>query len=281
MTDSIQIGDGEEKVLASLREQVRNWCREHQCEVGVAEMILGAGIICYGVKTGMIEVGREVLGLRSTPFDHAAKIGASIGSGVLGVAAAMVGSIGVATGGGAIAVPGAILTLGGIAVGAALGYSVGDLVDKFFGPQIGTKEILTQASLLVVGVALLVDGARRILKDERVKAAGARIHDRAIQLGKVAGEVVMARLEDVNTRSVLTGAGIAAGTAASGLMGGAVMQGMAASTITVAGSKTLSAIGLSLGALSVPAWPIVIGVATGAGLFAIVAMGVRTGLSAR
>ena len=278
MTELIQIGPGEENALASLREQVRAWCREHQCEVGVAEMILGAGILCYGVKTGMIEVGKEVLGLRSTPFDHAAEIGASIGAGTLGVAGAMVGSIGVATSGTAIAVPASILTLGGIVVGAALGYSAGDLVEQFFGPQIGTKEILAQASLLIVGLALLVDGARRILNDQRVRATGAWIRDRAIHLARVSGQVVLARFEDVNLGMAGAGLSLAAGATASGLMGGAAANGLAAGSLTLAGSKTLGAIVLSSGALTVPAWPIVLGAAFVVGAFTLGVTLARTGV---
>lgn len=281
MTDLVQIGPGDESALAKLREQIRAWCGEHQCEVGVAEMILGAGILCYGVKTGMIEVGKEVLGLRSTPFDHAAEIGASIGAGTLGVAGAMIGSIGVATSGTAIAVPASILALGGVVVGAALGYSVGDLVERFFGPQIGTKEILTQASLLVVGVALLVDGARRILKDRRVRAAGARIRDRVIQLGQVSGQVVVARFEDIDLCKASAGAGLAAGATASGLMGGVVAHGLAAGSVAFAGSKTLGGIALSVGALAVPAWPVVLGTVFGVGVFALGVTLARTGTGAR
>jgi len=281
MTDLMNISQSDESALARLREQVAAWCREHQGEMGAVEMILGAGILCYGVKTGMIEVGKEVLGLRSTPFDHAAGIGASIGAGTLGVAGAMIGSIGVATSGGAIAVPASILAVGGVIVGAAMGYSVGDFVEHFFGPQIGTKEILTHASLLVVGLALLVDGARRILKDQRVRAGGARIRDRAIRLGKVAGEVVTTRFEDVDASNVATGAGLAACSAASGFMGGAAAHGMAASAVTVAGSKTLGAIGLSVGALSVPAWPIALVVVAGTGVLLVGTRVARISLGAR
>ena len=278
MTDLVRIGPGDVSALAELREQVRAWCGEHQCEVGVAEMILGAGILCYGVKTGMIEVGKEVLGLRSTPFDHAAEIGASIGAGTLGVAGAMIGSIGVATSGGAIAVPASILALGGVVVGAALGYSVGDLSEKFFGPHIGMKEILAQASILVVGLVLLVDGARRVLKDQRVRAAGARIRDRVIQLGQVSGQVVLARFEDIDLCKAGTGAGLAAGATASGLMGGVAAHGMAAGGVAFAGSKTLGAIALSVGALTVPAWPVVIGTVFGVGVFALGVTLARTGI---
>ena len=280
MTDLIKISHGNVYALARLREQVRGWCREHQCEVGVAEMILGAGILCYGVKTGMIEVGREVLGLRSTPFDHAAEIGASIGAGMLGVAGAMLGSIGVATSGGAIAVPASILALGGIVVGAAMGYSAGDLVEKFFGPQIGIQEILTQASLLVVGVALMVDGARRILKGQRVRAAGARIRDQVIHLGRVSGEVVFARFEDVDLRRAGTGVGLAAGVTASGLMGGVVAHGLATGSVALAGSKTLGALAVSVGALTIPTWPVVLGVVFGVGVFALGVTLARTGIDA-
>jgi len=280
MTDLMNISQSDESALARLREQVVAWCREHQCEVGAAEMILGAGILCYGVKTGMIEVGKEVLGLRSTPFDHAAGIGASIGAGTLGVAGAMIGSIGVATSGGAIAVPASILGVGGIIVGAAMGYSVGDLVEHFFGPQIGTKEILTHASLLVVGVALLVDGARRILKDQRVRAAGTQIMDRVIHLGRVSGQVIQAGFEDVDLRKVGTGAGLAAGATASGLMGSVAAHGLAAGSVALGGSKMLGAMALSVGALTVPAWPVVLGAALGVGVFTLGVALARTGIGA-
>ena len=269
MTDLMNISQSEESALARLREQIVAWCREHQCEVGAAEMILGAGILCYGVKTGMIEVGKEVLGLRSTPFDHAAAVGATIGAKMLGVAGAMIGSIGVATSGGAIAVPASILAVGGVIVGAAMGYSVGDLVEHFFGPQIGTKEILSQASRLVVGVALLVDGARRILRDQRVRAAGTQIMDRVIHLGRVSGQVIQAGFEDVGLRLAGTGTGLAAGATASGLMGGVATHGLAAGSVALGGSKMLGATALSVGALRVPVWPAVLGAALGVGVFTL------------
>ena len=42
----------------------KKWSAEHQAEVGVLEMALGAGIIAWGVQSGHIHFGDDVVGTK-------------------------------------------------------------------------------------------------------------------------------------------------------------------------------------------------------------------------
>jgi hypothetical protein len=134
---------------------------------------------------------------------------------------------------------------------------------------------VTKASVLLIGVALLIDGARRCINDESVKAQLSSFKDRIIQLKESSASVIarskdeldgfiaeLQRLpEDAVDASLMTT------TAAVGGVGGAAVGGaLAAGSVTVFGSKALGAMALSAGLVSAPVWPIIAGTAAGVGL---------------
>ena len=91
-------------------------------------------------------------------------------------------------GGTAIGIPALVLALGGASVFGATGYTVGDAVHKFLAPSFG--DLLQGASLLTVGLVLIVDGARQVIRDKRVLAAACVIKDHVLRLGRLATDVV-------------------------------------------------------------------------------------------
>ena len=187
----------------------------------------------------------------------------------------MLGSIGVAGMGGAIGIPAAIVIGGGALLLGATGYTAGDLTSKFLNPPVDVGQFFANASIMAVGVALLVDGARRIIKDERVLAAASRVKDGIIYLTQLAVQVVassMAELKKLMQELIqkpdslvdVTGSTATAAVAAAG--GAAIGGSIAAGTVTVLGSHALGAAALSLGLVSAPVWPVIAAGAAGLGI---------------
>jgi hypothetical protein len=79
-------------------DHVKVWCAQHQWQVGVAEMALGAGLIAAGLKTGAIQMGVDVvLSAASNASIFAGVTGAGLGA----LPGYLLGNIGlVAMGGG-------------------------------------------------------------------------------------------------------------------------------------------------------------------------------------
>ena len=118
--------------------------------------------------------------------------------------------------------------------------------------------------MFTVGMALIIDGGRRVVTDERVLAMASKFKDGVIQLVPIATKVVartaeefQAILKDLANPSAALSAGT---TAAVGLAAG---SSLAAGSVTVLGSQGLGAVALSLGLVSAPVWPIIAGGAAG------------------
>jgi hypothetical protein len=268
MSNQIVIRRADERAIASAVRYARGWCNEHQWQLGVAEMALGASVLAYAVHTGALEVGREVVGSALSKFNAESLVGAATGSTAGAVAGALIGSIGVVPFGG-IAISAVALATGGAFLFGATGYTVGDAVHKFLAPSFG--DLLQGASLLTVGLALIVGGARRVIRDKRLLAAACVIKDHVLRLGCLATDVVArsrSELLDFLARHqrVVRKAGVVGATAA--VTGGmATLGGLAATgSATVLGSHALGAAALSLGLVSAPLWPVIAGGAVGFGL---------------
>lgn len=271
MTD-IRLEVQDRRALERARAFVRRWCEDHALEVGVAEMVLGASAIALGIQSGAIEMGRDLVASAMSGFNLGSGIGAAIGGSAGATAGALLGSIGVATGGTAIALPASLLVGGGALLLGALGYTAGDVIHNYLRSAMDIGQLLKGASLLVVGTVLIVDGARRIMKDERVQAATARVCDYVIHLPVV--DVVARNAEQLKAwagehpelaAQAVRAAGLGTVVAA-GAGGAAAGSALAAGSVTVLGSHALGGAALSLGLISAPVWPVALGGILAAGL---------------
>lgn len=249
----------------------KKWGSEHQAEIGVVEMAMGAGLIYWGLQSGLIEMGTDVVGSKWADIGGAA--GVSLGSvGGPVIAATFLKSIfvggvsGVAGVTSIAALPVIALVGGGAAILGAFGYGAGGLAGKVadeFAPNFG--DYVVGASIVAVGLALMIDGARRVAKDERILAATSKFEDGVIKLASEGPEIVaktwdelqkiIKELTQTPSLSIAAGGATAAGIAVGG--------SLAAGTVTVLGSHGIGALALSLGIVSAPVWPVIAGGAAG------------------
>ena len=274
----IMMGENEKRAFNQAIEYANDWCRNHQWEIGVAEMALGAGVIALGVQNGAIEMGRDIVGSATSSFNLGNKAGAAVGGGIGLVAGAVIGGIGIATGGVAVGIPTALVVGGGALLLGSLGYTSGDLIHNFLNPPIDVGQFFANTSLMAVGIALLIDGARRIIKDARVLAAASRVMNGIIYLVDLAVKVVarsMAELKDFMRHLVSMPDSIMDGgqsvvsvvIATAGATGGVAVGGsVAAGMVTVLGSHALGGLAVALGLASAPLWPVIAGGAAGLGI---------------
>lgn len=246
------------------------WAGAHKAEVGAIEMAVGAAILSWGVMSGHINMGAGVVG------SSLGDIGAMAGLGLGGVGSAVVaatflkglfvgGVVGVA---GVTAVPAMVLIGGGALIAGAFGYVVGDKLQAILNPPAGWGDLLEGGSIVLVGLALMLDGARRIIRDERVLSAFSRFKDGVVELIDKGTEIIaktIGELQEIvkDMASEPTAWGISGAGAAAGV---AVGSSIAAGTVTVAGSSALGAVALSLGLVSAPVWPVIAGGAAGLAL---------------
>lgn len=263
--NEMMMSDPDKRNFQTLLDYCNEWCSTHQWAVGVGEMALGAAVITWGLQTGNIDMGSHVVG---SQWSEGGMFGATAGAGIGGIAASFIGSIGITAMGTAIGIPAIALIGGGAAIFSAFGYSVGDMAQKFFQPPGGFG--FTDASILVIGIALLVDGARRLITDKKVLALVSRLQDGVIKLAKLTVKVIAKTWEELqsiieklksNPDAKDATLGIASGvtTATGAVLGGS----LAAGSVTVLGAHGLGAVVLSLGLVSAPVWPIIAGGAAG------------------
>lgn len=250
------------------------WGSEHQAEIGVVEMAMGAGLIYWGLQNGLIEMGTDVVGSKWADIGGAA--GVSLGSvGGPVIAATFLKSIfvggvsGVAGVTSIAALPVIALVGGGAAIFGAFGYTAGGLAGKVadaFAPSFA--DYVVDASIVTVGLALMIDGARRVANDDRVLAAASKFENGVIQLASEGPEIVANTWEELQkiikelaNEPILSFAkiGVAGATGVGAAVGGSV----AAGTVTVLGSHGIGALALSLGIVSAPVWPVIAGGAAG------------------
>lgn len=251
----ITLSNQDSDQIKNLFESVKNWCKEHQVAVGIIEMAVGAGVIAYALQNGLIDEASHVISaLRDPLFNNSSKIGAAVGGTIGAIGGSILGSIGVVALGGAIGIPALVVTGGASAIMALAGYSAGDLLHNFMN-TIDYQAIALNGSLFLVGLGLLIDGARRCLKSSELgKAIYSRLVDSTITLAKISCAVVASTTEQV----------VALAKKALKAHGGAVGGGITASVLTAAlssfyapvtflGSKALGGVALATGVVSAPA----------------------------
>ena len=252
--------------LLKAKAHAEAWCAERPAAVGIAEMALGAALITFGVKSGAIEMGRDLVMSVLSPEQNLAFIGGSTGT-ATGAALGLLGNIGVVGGGFSLSIP--AIALGG--AGALLlglgGFDAGKVAGELISPVPTLSEFIGPASLLVVGVALMVDGGRRVLSDKAVQDGLAKFEDWTLEVTGISVDSVITSASDLTKylhgeatnfliqhvrdprqlgiTSVLLGLGVWGGVTA------------AASTVTVLGSGTLGGVAVALGLASPPLWPVI------------------------
>lgn len=267
MAYAIAIEDKDRDGFDSLFAHVRDWCSTHQKEIGLCEIAVGAALVTAGIQSGAIEVGVQLVASVLENSNTAEFLGA--GSGITGLLPGLIaGNVGIAAMGTAISAPAILLMGGGALVFGLAGYGAGKLFESLTEPAWGLAQSIGTGAL-AVGVALIVDGARRLAKDKDIQLLASKFKDYSLHLGRLAASATITRLQDLTAylsddigaflsdlasdpkKAVLaagvTGGGVAAGSAA------------AASTVTVLGSKALGGVALSLGLVSAPVWPVLAG----------------------
>lgn len=281
MTNVYELSLEEEGKMSRILDYVSKFAEKHKVLIGTAEMAAGAALLSYGVQSGAIEMGKDFVATAFGHNDFAKWIG--LGGGAAGaVAGLIIGGVGIAAGGGAIGIPAAAVCAGAAWIFGASGFTVTSAIQSFleeFAANFG--DVLVGTGILALGIALLLDGARRVLPEnvtEKIKEAVSCFKKGIIFLVKFVGTVLAntyKKLQDISTAAyelirkidsrnakVLTGAAV---TTSALSVGGAVAgSAIATSSVTVLGSQALGGVALALGVVSAPVWPIVVlGVAGG------------------
>lgn len=277
--NKIVLSDADKSGFERALALCKTWSINHQAEVGVAEMALGAAVLSWGVMNGHLVMGQDVVASKLADIGGLAGLG--IGSaGSAAVAATIlkgvfVGGVGFVAG--VTSIPALALIGGGALILGSFGYVIGDKLDPIFNPPAGFGDLLLGASIVAVGTALLIDGARRIVKDERVLATVSKFKDGMIQLVPQATEIVAANYDELQILvKELAKSPSAYATAGTSVIAGATIGStLAAGTVSVLGSQGLGAVALSLGLVSAPVWPVVAGGAAGLALGAAAWKGIK------
>lgn len=255
------------KGFDTLFAHARDWSSKHQKAIGLCEIAVGVALVTAGIQSGAVEVGVQIVANVLENEKTAEYLGA--GSGIFGMLPGLIaGNIGITAMGTAFAVPALLLMGGGGLIFGLAGYGAGKLFESFAAPAWGLAQTLGTGAL-AVGIALIIDGARRIAKDLDIPKLAAKFKDYSLHLGRLAATATITRLQDLTSylsddigafledlvadpKKAALAAGLTAGGAAAG-------STVAASTVTVLGSKALGGMALSLGLVSAPLWPVIAG----------------------
>lgn len=239
----------------------KEWAIQHQAEVGVAEIALGAAIVSWGVMNGQVVLGRDLAGSQLADIGGLTGLGiGAAGSAVLAMTllkGVFVGGVGLVAG--VTCIPAMAIVGGGATILGSFGYVLGGKVDALLKSSNGFNDLLLDGTIVAVGVALILDGARRVIQDERVLSSASKFREGVISLVPQTSEVVVATWEDLQdlVKGAARSPSAYAVSGATALAGAAIGSSIAAGSVTVLGSSGLGAAALSLGLVSAPVWPVV------------------------
>lgn len=269
------LNDGQRSAFGELVSQASKWCADHQVEVGLVEMAIGASLIQHSVANGVLVVGQHIIASAfATGASKGALLGGASGMSLGALAGNIIGAVGVVAMGTGIGIPAGLVMLGGSLILGAVGYAAGDLIYRYVN-AIDYGQFAIDSSVLLVGVGLMLDGARRVANDAEVQAMASRFVDGVCELGALVTPVIAKSYNELTRAfenlieppsSVGDGLGSIGATLVVGAGGVAAGSALAAGSITVAGSPALGAIALSLGLISAPIWPVILAGAAGAGI---------------
>lgn len=269
--NEIVLYEPEKRSFQKAFDYCSKWSSEHQAEVGVAEIALGAGLIAWGLQSGHIQMGIDVVASKLSESGlSGGSIGGAAGAVLGGIGGNILGAIGVVGAGTAVGIPALAVIGGGAAIFGLFGHDIGDAIQQFVTPPGGFGDFFFGASIVAVGVALMVDGARRVVTDQRVLQMASNVKDGVIHLTELTTEVVARNWEELKAiidelakHPHAEKAALGATSATTAVAGAAIGGSLAAGSVTVLGSHGLGAVALSLGLVSAPVWPIIAGGAAG------------------
>ena len=275
MTKEFNFSDEESNQFVKFIELTKNWCKENQLAVGLGEMAVGAGLVAWGVHNGVIEMGAQLVATQVGGVNVESIVGALGGSGTGAVAGSILGSIGIVGMGSAIGVPAALVIGGSAAVLGMAGYAAGDIAHNIANLPVDFNALALNGSVLLIGVALLIDGARRCINNNAILSILPNFKENVIYLKDISVDIVAKTVDELKgfieelkkVPEDKLDASISASSSFAGAASGAVVgSAVAASSVTVLSSSTLGGVAVSLGLVSAPIWPVVAGVVGGAGL---------------
>lgn len=275
MSNELILSKEESSNFVKAFQYVSSWCNENQLAVGIGEMAIGAGLIAWGVHNGVIEMGTQLVATQIGGANVESILGTLGGSGIGAVAGSILGSIGIVGMGSAIGIPAALVIGGSAAVLGMAGYAAGDIAHNLSNLVIDFNALAANGSLLLIGVALIIDGARRCIKDQAVLSTLSIFKENVIYLKDISVNIVAKTIDELkgfieelrNVPEDKVDASISVGSVAVGAAGGAVVgSALAAGSVSVLSSSVLGGIAVSLGIATAPIWPVIAGVVGGAGL---------------
>jgi hypothetical protein len=274
----IKMNDSDKRSFQKALDYCNEFSANHQAEIGVAEIALGAGLIAWGLQSGHIQMGIDVVASKLQEGGlSTSTIGSITGAGFGGIGGSILGSIGIVGLGSAIGIPALAVIGGSAAIFGMFGHEIGE---AFSTPPGGFGDFFFGASIALVGAALMIDGARRVVNDVRILKLASKVAEGVIYLQEQVIEVVASskaelenlieklriEFEKIAAHPDAKSAAIGITSGATAATGAAIGGGLAASSVAVFGSHTLGGLALSLGLVSAPVWPFVAGGAVGVGL---------------
>jgi len=197
----------------SLKKYVSDWCSNNQWQIGVVEVAVGVSVLHYAITSGQLKLDSEFQAVQAHAYTEGLSAGCLSGLGVGGIAGMILGGIGTVAlaGTGAIGIPIGLVAEGSRAILKAAGYNVTDIVEKFISPEAiasfssssispahfdGSK-LLIDGAFATAAIWLMFDGAKRILKDGKLKIVVEKIKDRSVKIKIGADKVVIEVSEKV------------------------------------------------------------------------------------
>ncbi len=248
---------------------VEDWCKTHPWQVGVAEMSVGAALIAAGLQSGALQMGSDVVACTFSDEVTARALSGVAGTVLGGLPGLVLGNIGVVAAGGAVGLPAILLIGGGALVLGLAGYGAGALVESFLHAVPAMAEVALSGTLAAVGIALLIDGAQRVSDDPEVGRLVAAMKQGILRVARFQAYSVITSMADLRAyldaefapfmKELSTNPNSASAVAALTALGVVGGQAVAVGSVTVLGSSSLGALGLSLGLVSAPLWPVIAG----------------------
>ena len=143
------------EMVYGLKSKVARFADDHKIAVGSVEIAAGIAAIYGGIAMG---------GFNESATKIPEYLGVLGGGGLAGYLGYLIGGIGIAVGGYAFGIPAFVVSGIGAAVGAGAGFGIGSLMSYVFGPDFTVFDQLGGGALIAVGLWLVFDGVKRIIK---------------------------------------------------------------------------------------------------------------------
>jgi len=188
--NEISFSEDDKKCFKKALKYSKHWCNVHRWEIGAAEMALGAAILVWGLHSGQLEIGRDFIVSKLPNYKSGNFYGTAPEARVRGIGSSILGSIGVTTSGDRIGIPAIVLAGGGAFILNEFGYAIEDSSEEFFPTAANLGNFVAGASTLTLGLALAIDGARCVVKNERDLLLGSVVAYSTIYFNELKTKVI-------------------------------------------------------------------------------------------